>query len=66
MARTAIPLTDSKCNAAKPREKDYQLFDGQGLYLLVKKTGAKLWRFKYTKPDGVAAMHHSATILPGH
>ena len=52
MARTVPPLTDPKCEAAKPREKDYPLFDGQGLYLLVKPTGVKTWRFKFTRPDG--------------
>ncbi len=52
MARTVTPLTDPKCEAAKPREKEYKLFDGQGLYLLVKPTGVKSWRFKYTKSDG--------------
>ena len=52
MARTVTPLTDPKCEAAKPREKDYPLFDGQGLFLLVKPTGVKTWRFKFTRPDG--------------
>lgn len=52
MARTVVPLTDPKCDAAKPREKDYKLFDGKGLYLLVKPSGVKTWRMKYTKPDG--------------
>ncbi|HTN31255.1 MAG TPA: integrase arm-type DNA-binding domain-containing protein [Pseudomonas sp.] len=52
MARTVTPLTDPKCEAAKPREKEYSLFDGQGLYLLVKPSGAKTWRFKFTRPDG--------------
>ncbi|MGB4074585.1 tyrosine-type recombinase/integrase [Pseudomonas sp.] len=52
MARTVTPLTDPKCEAAKPRDKEYKLFDGQGLYLLVKPTAVKSWRFKYTKPDG--------------
>lgn len=52
MARTVTPLTDPKCEAAKARDKEYKLFDGQGLYLLVKPTGVKSWRFKYTKPDG--------------
>lgn len=52
MARTVTPLTDPKCEAAKPREKDYPLFDGQGLYLLVKPSGVKTWRFKFTRPDG--------------
>lgn len=52
MARTVTPLTDPKCEAAKPREKDYSLFDGQGLFLLVKASGTKVWRFKFTRPDG--------------
>ena len=52
MARTVTPLTDPKCEAAKPREKEYPLFDGQGLYLLVKPSGVKTWRFKFTRPDG--------------
>lgn len=52
MARTVAPLTDPKCEAARPREKEYKLFDGQGLYLLVKSSGVKSWRLKYTKPDG--------------
>lgn len=52
MARVATPLTDTKCEAAKPRDKDYKLFDGKGLYLLVKPTGVKSWRLKFKKPDG--------------
>ncbi|MNZ56034.1 Prophage CP4-57 integrase [compost metagenome] len=56
MARTVTPLSDSKCDAAKPRDKDYTLFDGQGLFLLVKVNGTKVWRFKYTRPDGRAGL----------
>lgn len=52
MARTVTPLTDTKCEAARPKERDHTLFDGQGLFLLVKKSGVKVWRFKYTRPDG--------------
>lgn len=52
MARTVTPLTDPKCEAAKPRDKDYKLSDGQGLFLLVKASGVKTWRFKFTRPDG--------------
>jgi integrase len=40
-------LTDTKVKAAKPKEREYKLADGGGLYLLVKPTGAKLWRWKY-------------------
>ncbi|QGP79434.1 tyrosine-type recombinase/integrase [Sphingobium sp. CAP-1] len=32
---------------AKPRESDYKLSDGGGLYLLVRSNGAKLWRLNY-------------------
>ncbi|WP_327195868.1 integrase arm-type DNA-binding domain-containing protein [Novosphingobium capsulatum] len=33
--------------SAKPHERDYKLSDGGGLYLLVRPTGTKLWRFNY-------------------
>jgi len=56
MARTVTPLSDPKCDAAKARDKDYTLFDGQGLFLLVKASGTKVWRFKYTRPDGRAGL----------
>lgn len=52
MARVVTPLTDTKCEAAKPRAKAYKLFDGQGLFLLVKPSGVKSWRLKFRKPDG--------------
>lgn len=32
---------------AKPAERDYKLADGEGLYLLVKPNGRKLWRLNY-------------------
>lgn len=32
---------------AKPQDKDYKLADGGGLYLLVRTSGAKLWRLNY-------------------
>ena len=34
--------------AAKSKEKDYMLNDGEGLYLFISKNGSKLWRFIYT------------------
>ncbi|TYC86336.1 integrase arm-type DNA-binding domain-containing protein [Novosphingobium sp. BW1] len=33
--------------SAKPREREYKLTDGAGLYLLVKPNGRKLWRLNY-------------------
>ena len=48
MARTTIPLTDVKVKNAKSKNgKQVSLFDGGGLYLLVKPSGHKGWRFKY-------------------
>lgn len=38
MPRTTKPLSDTECRNARPRERDYSLFDGNGLHLLVKKT----------------------------
>ncbi len=52
MARTVIPLSDPKCEAAKAKDKPYKLSDGQGLYLLVRPTGSKVWRLKYNRPNG--------------
>ncbi|MGE5174087.1 MAG: Arm DNA-binding domain-containing protein, partial [Betaproteobacteria bacterium] len=40
-------LTAIKVKSAKGKVKQYKLTDGQGLYLLVKPNGGKLWRFKY-------------------
>ncbi len=50
MARVTIPLTATEVKSAKPKEKAYKLFDGQGLFLFVDKTGGKLWRLKYKSP----------------
>lgn len=47
MARTTLPLTNTQIKSVKPKEKDYKLFDGGGLFLLVAKTGGKRWRLKY-------------------
>ncbi|MFZ5635616.1 MAG: tyrosine-type recombinase/integrase [Pseudomonadota bacterium] len=42
-----MPLTDTAIRNTKPGEKDMKLFDGGGLYLLIKPTGARWWRLKY-------------------
>ena len=42
-----MPLSDSAIREAKPRDKAYKLSDGEGLYLQVSTSGAKLWRWKY-------------------
>jgi integrase len=40
-------LTDKAIQAAKPKARPYKLADGEGLTLLVKPIGSKLWRFRY-------------------
>ncbi len=47
MARITKPLTDKEIKAAVPKEKEYKLFDGGGLYLSVTPKGQKWWRLKY-------------------
>lgn len=42
-----MKLSDLTCRSAKPKEKQYKIFDGGGLYLLVRKNGSKLWQLKY-------------------
>jgi integrase len=50
MARTTTPLTSTEIKAAKANGKDRTLQDGKGLILLVKTTGVKKWRYRYTHP----------------
>lgn len=41
-----MPLTDTKIKNVKAKEKDLLLTDRDGLYLAVKKTGSKIWRYR--------------------
>lgn len=50
MARTTRPLTNTEVLRAKATEKDLTLHDGDGLFLIVKTSGKKLWRFRYQRP----------------
>jgi integrase len=42
-----MTLTEKTIRNAKPGVKDYKLFDGGGLFLLVTPKGGKYWRYKY-------------------
>jgi len=42
-----MKLTASQVKSAKPKEKNYKLSDGGGLFLLVTTSGSKYWRLKY-------------------
>jgi len=47
MARKITTLTATQIKQVKPKDKDYKLNDGGGLYLLVTKSGGKHWKLKY-------------------
>ena len=42
-----MALSNTAIINAKPRDKNYRLYDEKGLYLEVTKAGGKLWRLKY-------------------
>lgn len=50
MARIISPLTNTQVEKAKPKDKDYSLSDGKGLFLSITTKNSKLWRFNYSKP----------------
>lgn len=47
MARITKPLTDKEIKAANPKQKEFKLFDGGGLYLSITPKNQKWWRLKY-------------------
>ena len=51
MPKIVKPLNDKEIKNAKPKEKEYPLNDVEGLYLLIKPDGIKLWIFRYTNPS---------------
>lgn len=46
-----MPLTDPAIRNVSPREKQFTMFDAEGLFLLVLPNGSKLWRWKF-RVDG--------------
>ena len=42
-----MPLTDARIRTSKPDAKPVKLADGGGLYLEVRPSGKKLWRYRY-------------------
>jgi len=64
MARITRPLTNNEILKAKPREKDFTLHDGDGLFLLIKTSGKKLWRFRYQRPNSTSRTNLSLGAYP--
>lgn len=42
-----MPISDIKVRNLKPTDKPYKVSDFEGLFVLVKVSGSKSWRFKY-------------------
>ena len=42
-----MPLNNLQIKNSQARDKPYKLFDGGGLYIEIRPTGAKYWRLKY-------------------
>lgn len=43
----SLMLTAIQIRNAEKSDRDYKLYDSQGLFVLVSKAGGRLWRFKY-------------------
>ncbi len=50
MPRVITPLNDKQIQALKAKDKAYTKADGNGLQLLIKPNGSKLWEFLYQSP----------------
>lgn len=64
--REVTPLKDSQVKNALPKEKKYTLPDGNGLQLLIKPDGKKIWEIRYTvegKPKATTAGSYPAVSL---
>jgi integrase len=42
-----MPLSDAEIRNAELRDKPFKLYDGNGLFVLVKPNGSKLWQMKF-------------------
>jgi len=50
MARIVKPLSELQVKKAKVEEKEYSLYDGDGLQLVIKPSGLKSWVYRYRSP----------------
>lgn len=57
MPKLKTKLTDALIRTAKPKANLYKLYDGDGLILLVRPTGTKVWQFRYRGYDQQWQVH---------
>lgn len=50
MPKIVTPLNDTTIKNLKAKEKAYTKSDGEGLRILIKSNGTKLWEYEYTSP----------------
>lgn len=64
-------LNDTKCKAARPKDKPYRILDAKGLYLEVRPNGSKHWRYRFEltrngeRQESVFAIGEYAQVPPG-
>ncbi|MBV5348115.1 integrase arm-type DNA-binding domain-containing protein [bacterium] len=64
--RKVSPLTDTEIKTAKTRDKEYSIPDGNGLQLIIKPDGRKVWEIRYTidgKPKKTTAGTYPTVTL---
>ena len=61
-------LTVTAINKVKPSDKPYKVADEKGMYLFIKPSGGKLWRFDYRflGKRKTLALHAHQISLPLH
>lgn len=52
MAKVVKPLTVTQIEYTQPKDKDFSLCDGDGLYLRIRSSGKKTWVFQYKNQFG--------------
>lgn len=64
MTITRRLLSAPAVQKAKPTDKDYEIPDGNGLTLSVRKSGKKIWRFRYQRPGSSARTNITLGYYP--
>ena len=69
MPKITKGLSDKDIQSAKPKNKDYRLYDREGLCILIRKTGTKVWQYHYKRNEKrktltIGQYHHKGR--PGH
>ena len=65
MPRITKPLSSTEVKNAKPKEKEYTLRDGGGLYLRITPTGSRIWLFDYYRRLSVVLAEQGGQLFSG-